>query len=182
VVPETEARSRGMNKGVLAIGLAVTLPLLGLLLLNIGRNPSAIASPLIKKPAPDVRMKNLSGGGSLQLSSLRGRPVVVNFWATWCIPCIQEHAALTAAARTNPDVTFLGVVYEDSTENALNFLAQRGSSYNSYADDDGKAAIAFGVYGVPETFFIDAAGTIVDKYVGPLDDDTIFAKLAAAKK
>lgn len=171
-----------MNKGVLAVGLAVSVPLLGLLLLNIGRNPSQIQSPLIKKPAPDVRILNLEGGGSLQLSSLRGRPVVVNFWATWCIPCIQEHAALTAAARANPDVTFLGVVYEDTTENALRFLAQRGSGYNSYSDDDGKAAIAFGVYGVPETFFIDSRGVIVDKYVGPLDDDTLFAKLAAARK
>lgn len=171
-----------MNKGVMAVGLAVTVPLIGLLLLNIGRNPSAISSPLIKKPAPDVRMKNLEGGGSLQISSLRGRPVVINFWATWCIPCIQEHAALNAAARSNPDVTFLGVVYEDSTENTMRFLAERGSAYNSYADEDGKAAIAFGVYGVPETYFIDAKGTIVDKYVGPLDDDTIFAKLAAARK
>ena len=171
-----------MNKGVMAVGLAVTVPLIGLLLLNIGRNPSAISSPLIKKPAPDVRMKNLEGGGSLQISSLRGRPVVINFWATWCIPCIQEHAALNAAARSNPDVTFLGVVYEDSTENTMRFLAERGSAYNSYADEDGKAAIAFGVYGVPETYFIDAKGTIVDKYVGPLDDDTLFAKLAAARK
>lgn len=171
-----------MNKGVMAVGLAVTVPLIGLLLLNIGRNPSAISSPLIKKPAPDVRMKNLEGGGSLQISSLRGRPVVINFWATWCIPCIQEHAALNAAARSNPDVTFLGVVYEDSTENTMRFLAERGSAYNSYADEDGKAAIAFGVYGVPETYFVDAKGTIVDKYVGPLDDDTIFAKLAAARK
>ena len=171
-----------MNKGVMAVGLAVTVPLIGLLLLNIGRNPSAISSPLIKKPAPDVRMKNLEGGGSLQISSLRGRPVVINFWATWCIPCIQEHAALNAAARSNPDVTFLGVVYEDSTENTMRFLAERGSAYNSYADEDGKAAIAFGVYGVPETYFIDAKGTIVDKYVGPLDDDTLFAKLTAARK
>ena len=171
-----------MNKGVMAVGLAVTVPLIGLLLLNIGRNPSAISSPLIKKPAPDVRMKNLEGGGSLQISSLRGRPIVINFWATWCIPCIQEHAALNAAARSNPDVTFLGVVYEDSTENTMRFLAERGSAYNSYADEDGKAAIAFGVYGVPETYFIDAKGTIVDKYVGPLDDDTLFAKLTAARK
>ena len=171
-----------MNKGVLAIGLAVTLPLLGLLLLNIGRNPSAIASPLIKKPAPDVRMKDLSGTGSLQLSSLRGRPVVVNFWATWCIPCIQEHASLTAGARANPDVSFLGVVYEDTAENARGFLAQRGTAYPSYSDDDGKAAIAFGVYGVPETFFIDAKGTIVEKFVGPLDGDTLRRKLTMARR
>jgi cytochrome c biogenesis protein CcmG, thiol:disulfide interchange protein DsbE len=171
-----------MNKGVLAIGLAVTTPLIALLLLNINRDPTSIHSPLIEKPAPDVRLLELSGGGSLQLSSLRGRPVVVNFWATWCIPCIQEHAALTAAARANPDVAFLGVVYEDTAENARGFLAQRGSAYTSYADDDGKATIAFGVYGVPETYFIDSLGTIVDKFVGPLDGDTIREKLAVARR
>ena len=133
------------------------------------------------RPAPTVTFEDGSGK-TLGLDAFRGKLVVLNFWATWCVPCIQEHAALSAAARSNPDVTFLGVVYEDTTENALNFLAQRGSAYNSYADEDGKTAIAFGVYGVPETFFVNAAGTIVDKYVGPLDDDTIFAKLAAVRK
>ncbi len=171
-----------MNKGVLAVGLAVTTPLLGLLLLNIDRNPTAIVSPLLQKPAPDVLVRELEGGRSLQLSSLRGRPVVVNFWATWCIPCIQEHASLTAGARANPDVAFLGIVYEDSVENARAFLAQRGTAYPSYADEDGKAAIAFGIYGVPETYFIDSLGTITDKYVGPLDDLTLREKLAAARK
>jgi cytochrome c biogenesis protein CcmG, thiol:disulfide interchange protein DsbE len=171
-----------MNKAVFVVGLAVTMPLLGLLLLNIKRDPTAITSPLIQKAAPDVRVAKLEGEGSLQISSLRGRPAVVNFWATWCIPCVQEHASLSAGARANPDVAFLGVVYEDTAENARGFLAQRGAAYSTYVDDDGKAAIAFGVYGVPETFFINAKGTIVDKYVGPLDDDLLREKLAAARQ
>lgn len=171
-----------MNKAVLATGLAASVPLIGLLLVNIHRDPTSISSPLINKKAPDVRLVELSGGGSVRLASLKGRPAVVNFWATWCIPCVQEHGALTAGARANPDVAFLGVVYEDTAENAAGFLAQRGMAYPSYSDDDGKASIAFGVYGVPETFFIDAHGTIVDKYVGPLDDDTLRAKLAKARK
>lgn len=171
-----------MNKGVLAAGLAVTTPLLALLLLNIDRNPSAISSPLIRKPAPDLLVQKLDGGAPLQLSSLHGRPAVVNFWATWCVPCVQEHRTLTGGARVNPDVTFLGVIYEDSAPNARAFLAQRGSSYTSYVDETGKAAIAFGVYGVPETFFINAAGTIVDKFVGPVDEETLRKKLAEARK
>ena len=171
-----------MNKGVLAVGLVVTTPLLALLVLNIDRNPSAIASPLINKPAPDVLIQRLDGGGSLRLSSLKGRPAVVNFWATWCVPCIQEHTTLTSGARANPDVAFVGIVYEDSSENARAFLAQRGTSYPSFVDEDGKAAIAFGIYGVPETFFIDAQGTITDKYVGPLDDETLRHRLNVAKK
>ena len=171
-----------MNKRVLALGLAVTVPLLGLLLVNIDRNPTEIASPLIHKPAPDVLVQKLEGDGALQVSSLRGRPAVVNFWATWCIPCVQEHASLNSGARSNPDVSFLGVVYEDSAENARSFLATRGSAYPSFVDEDGRAAIAFGVYGVPETFFIDARGTVVDKFVGPLDERTLREKLAAARK
>ena len=171
-----------MNKGVLAIGLSVTTPLIGLLLWNIHRDPTNISSPLIHKPAPDVRLQGLAGERSLQLSSLKGRPAVVTFWATWCIPCIQEHSALSAGARANPDVAFLGVVYEDTAENARGFLAQRGAAYSSYTDDDGKASIAFGVYGVPETFFIDSKGTIVDKFVGPLDEDMLRERLALARR
>jgi len=171
-----------MNKGVLAVGLGVTLPLIGLFVVNIHRDPTTINSPLIEKPAPDVRLTELAGGDSLRLASLRGRPAVVNFWATWCIPCIQEHAALTAGARMNPDVAFLGVVYEDTAENAKAFLAQHGAAYPTYVDDDGKAAIAFGIYGVPETFFIDAKGVIVEKYVGPLDADTLRQRLAVARR
>ena len=171
-----------MNKRVFAIGLAVTTPLLALLLLNIDRNPSAISSPLIEKPAPDVLVQALDGGGALQLSALQGRPALVNFWASWCVPCVQEHVSLTAGARSNPDVAFVGIVYEDSAENARTFLARRGTSYPSYVDEDGKAAIAFGVYGVPETFFIDARGTIIDKFVGPLDPDSLRERLAAARK
>ena len=128
-----------MNKGVFAIGLAVTVPLIGLLLVNIDRDPTSISSPLINKPAPDVRLMELSGGASVQLSSLRGRPAVVNFWATWCIPCIQEHASLTAGARANPDVAFLGVVYEDTAENARGFLASPGARTRPTPTTTGRA-------------------------------------------
>jgi len=171
-----------VNKGVLAVGLGVTLPLIALLLVNIHRDPTSISSPLIEKPAPEVKLVELSGAGSVQLSSLKGHPAVVNFWATWCIPCVEEHAALSAAARANPDVAFLGVVYEDTPENVKGFLAQRGAAYPSYADDDGKASIAFGIYGVPETYFIDAKGIIVEKYVGPLDGDSLRQRLALARR
>lgn len=171
-----------MNKGVFAIGLAVTAPLLGLLLANIERNPAAIASPLIRRPAPNAIVSNLDGSGALRLSSLRGRPVVVNFWASWCVPCVEEHPSLTAGALANPDVTFVGILYEDSAENAQAFLTRLGSSYASYLDEEGKAAIAFGVYGAPETFFINPEGTIVDKFVGPLDRETLGVRLEAARQ
>jgi cytochrome c biogenesis protein CcmG/thiol:disulfide interchange protein DsbE len=165
-----------MNRTVLAVGLAVSAPLLGLLAANAKRNPQDLRSPLIGKPAPPLSLRPLPGGSApLVLSSLRGRPVVVNFWASWCVPCFQEHDTLVRGARVFPDVAFLGVVYEDSVENAQRFLEERGASYPSFIDDGGRAAIAYGVYGVPETYFIDKSGVIVDKMVGPLTPSTLNA-------
>ena len=117
----------------------------------------------------------------ISLESLRGKPVVMNFWATWCVPCYQEHPALVGAARAlGKDVQFLGVVYEDDEARVGAFLEKRGSAYPSLLDDGGRTAIAYGVAGVPETFFIDAAGRVVEKYVGPLDPETIARLVAKA--
>ena len=171
-----------MNKGVLAIGVMVASPLLAILVLNLDRKPLEISSPLIQKLAPDVVLSRLDDAQPLQFSSLRGRPAVVNFWATWCVPCVQEHASLNAGARRNPDVAFVGVVYEDTVENARAFLSRHGRAFPEYTDEGAKAAIAFGVYGVPETFFVNPQGVIVAKHVGPVDDESLAEKLALARK
>lgn len=171
-----------MNRKVLGAGLAVSLPLLVILFANLGRDPHSVESPLIGRPAPAFSLSPVDGGPPVSLASLKGRPVVLNFWATWCIPCIEEHAALASAAKRWGDGTqFLGVVYEDEAPLVERFLEQRGRAYPSLLDGDGKAAIAYGVYGVPETYFIDAQGTIVAKFVGPLDPPTLDAHLALAR-
>ncbi|HWE25357.1 MAG TPA: redoxin family protein [Myxococcales bacterium] len=170
-----------VNRKVLIAGLVVVLPLLAVLVMNLGRDPHSIRSPLIGKPAPPFSLKPVGGGAAIDLASLRGRPVVVNFWATWCVPCLEEHAALTAAARTFSDAQFLGVVYEDEESNAKAFTTERGGAYPSMMDPDGRMAIAYGVFGVPETFFIDRDGRIVEKYVGPLDRGTIATLLSRAR-
>ena len=175
------ARASRVNPWVLGAGLAVVVPLLAVLVLNLGRDPHSIRSPLVGRPAPGFSLAPVGGGAPVGLESLRGRPVVVNFWATWCVPCFEEQAALNAAARTFGEVQFIGVVYEDDEARTQAFLAKQGSSYPSLLDPDGRTAIAFGVFGVPETFFIDGAGRIVEKYVGPLNRATIASLIARAK-
>ncbi len=163
-----------MNRKVLVGGLLVTLPLVVLLLLSLGRDPRKVDSPLIGRQAPRFSLPVTNGGETVSLDSLRGRTVVMNFWATWCVPCFEEHAVLTAGPRRfGSDVVFLGVIYQDEAPNVQRFLREQGSTYSSLMDETGKVAIAFGVYGVPETFFISPAGTIVDKHVGPLSSDQL---------
>ena len=88
-----------MNRRVFWAGLVVVLPLLLVLRANLGRDPHLIVSPLIGKPAPSFKLAKLSGGAPLSLGDFQGKPVVLNFWATWCAPCMQEHPALTAASE-----------------------------------------------------------------------------------
>jgi cytochrome c biogenesis protein CcmG/thiol:disulfide interchange protein DsbE len=172
-----------MNKRVLAIGALVTLPLVGLLLMSLGRDPRKVDSPLIGKKAPDFRLVPVGGGEPVSLEALRGRTVVLNFWATWCVPCFEEHPVLTQAARVmGKDVTFLGVVYEDEEAKVVSFLKDQGKSYPTLQDDGGKTAIAYGVYGVPETYFISPDGMIADKYVGPLTPRTLKSLVDKAAK
>jgi cytochrome c biogenesis protein CcmG/thiol:disulfide interchange protein DsbE len=163
-----------VNHKVLVGGLLVTLPLVVLLLLSLGRDPRQVDSPLIGRQAPPFSLPVTNGGETVSLDSLRGRTVVINFWATWCVPCFQEHPVLTAGPRRfGGDVGFLGVVYQDEAPDVQRFLREQGSSYPSLMDETGKVAIAYGVYGVPETFFISPAGTIVDKHVGPLSSEQL---------
>jgi cytochrome c biogenesis protein CcmG/thiol:disulfide interchange protein DsbE len=170
-----------VNRKVLVAGLAIVLPLLAVLVANLGRDPHSVRSPLVGQPAPPFRLVPVGGGAPVSLESLHGKPVVINFWATWCVPCFQEHPVLVDSARSLPDVQFLGIVYEDDEAQTGEFLRQRGSAYPSLMDKDGRTAIAFGVFGVPETFFIDREGRIVEKYVGPLDRGAILSLVARAR-
>jgi cytochrome c biogenesis protein CcmG, thiol:disulfide interchange protein DsbE len=157
-----------MNRSVLIVGVLITLALIGILFVGLGKNPNEIRSPLVGKPAPMFSLAEVGTGRVVDVNSLKGRPVVINFWATWCGPCWEEHPVLVATAKSNPQVQFLGVVFQDTDEKILGFLQQRGSSYPTVVDDKGKTAIAYGVGGVPETFFLDANGVIVSKFSGPI--------------
>jgi cytochrome c biogenesis protein CcmG/thiol:disulfide interchange protein DsbE len=169
-----------MNRTVLLVGVIIAAVLLGILFLGLGKNPNEIRSPLIGRTAPAFALREVGTGRLVDLSELKGTPVVLNFWATWCGPCWEEHPVLVANARMLPNVRFLGVVFQDSEDKILGFLRQRGSSYPTVVDDQGKTAIAYGVGGVPESFFLDANGVIVAKFSGPMSSDILQENLRKA--
>ncbi|HEX7152623.1 MAG TPA: TlpA disulfide reductase family protein [Thermoanaerobaculia bacterium] len=162
-----------MNRTVLIVGGLLAATLVGLLTLSLDRDPQAIASPLIGREAPTFALREIGTGRTVDLAQFRGKPVVINFWATWCAPCWEEHPVLVANARRTPNVQFVGVVFQDTEEKIQNFLNARGSGYPTLVDVEGKTAIAYGVGGVPETYFLDATGKIVAKYNGPMSTDIL---------
>ena len=158
-----------MNLKYLVVGLSFTLPLVYFMGRGFDFNPNKIDSPLIGKAAPDFRLTTL-GGGEAGLADIKGgKPAVVNFWATWCVPCRQEHPLLQKAAqRYGEKVQFYGIVYQDTEDKIRDWLGPAGSVYPTLVDMGSRTAIAYGVYGVPETFFVDRNGVVLDKYAGPL--------------
>ncbi len=171
-----------MNRTVLIIGLLIVVAIVFVLFACLGKDPQHIESPLIGHPAPPFALKAVGTGETIDLQSLRGKPVVVNFWATWCVPCYEEHPTLVANARNLPDVQFVGVVFNDTEDKINRFLDERGKAYPTLLDANGKTAIAYGVGGVPETFFINPAGNIVAKFEGPLSTEQLQADLAKAMR
>ncbi|MBJ94122.1 MAG: thiol:disulfide interchange protein [Rickettsiales bacterium] len=156
----------------LLVGLGLTLPLLGILLSGLFHDPHDLGNPLEDETAPRFTLPRLDGQGTLSLEQLRGKPTIINFWATWCQSCPLEHPVLEQAAREFGDqVQFVGIAYEDKSERLSAWLqrANRGrpSAYPTLIDVGGKVAVAYGVYGVPETYFVDAQGTVKHKKTGP---------------
>lgn len=150
----------------------LVIPVAWLLFQGFGRDPREVASPRLDRPAPSWTLTTLDGE-TLSSDDLAGRPYLVNFWASWCIPaCVDEHPVLAAAhERYGDELTVVGVLYQDAPDDARAFLARYGDAgYPHVIDPDGRLAIEFGVTGPPETFFVDAEGVVRSRQFGPLTD------------
>jgi cytochrome c biogenesis protein CcmG, thiol:disulfide interchange protein DsbE len=169
--PEPSGTSRRFIRWAAAVAAVAALGLAVVLGSRFGTDPTLVNSPLIGQPAPDLTLPFLEGDGGLSLQGLEGGIVVVNFWASWCIACRAEHPDLMATAEAYEElgVRFLGISYQDSPTLATRFLDDLGwggENYDYVTDPDTRAAIEMGVFGVPETFFIDEKGIIVGKISG----------------
>lgn len=151
-------------------------------------DPSKLPSALIGKPAPAIELKPLEGlvegdkaVPGFKTSDLgKGKVAIVNFWASWCVPCVQEHPVLIELQkRTGVDV--YGINYKDQTAAARRFIGRYGNPFTAVGvDDNGRGAIEWGVYGMPESFVVDGQGRIALKHVGPMSEEIIAQKIIPA--
>lgn len=163
------------------LGVSLATALLVALGFGLTRDARVLPTVSVGKPAPPFDLETLDGR-PVALAELKGKPTVINFWASWCTECEKEHPLfLEANARLGDRVNFVGIVFQDSAGNASRFLVDMGDgkygSYPNLLDPGSRAAIDFGVYGVPETFFLDREGMIVAKRVGRVTADLLVREL-----
>jgi len=151
--------------------------------LRPGYDPHALPSAMIDREAPAFDLAGLdlatpdlatpSGAARLSRDGLKGQPAVINFFASWCVPCRQEHPLLMRLARQGA-VRLYGIAYKDKPADAAQLLTQLGDPYRQIGvDRDGRTGLDFGVYGVPETYVLDPAGHIRKRFVGPLSEAVV---------
>ena len=168
-----------MKRIVFLLPLALFLILAGYFALSLrpGRDIHELPSAMLEKPAPSFDLPGLGHSTPLALSALKGHPFVVNFFASWCVPCRIEHPLLMRLAQQNR-IPLYGIDYKDKPEDGTRLLATYGDPYRlAGMDRDGRTGLDFGVYGVPETYVIDAGGIIRKRFVGPLTAETVDQEL-----
>jgi cytochrome c biogenesis protein CcmG/thiol:disulfide interchange protein DsbE len=173
-------RWAGYGIALAAVAFAVVLAS------RFGSDPGLVDSPLLGEQAPPFSLPPLEGGDPVSLESLAGDIVVINFFASWCLECREEHEDLTATADAFADegVTFVQIAYQESPPASLDYLEEAGRSPVAYylADPGSRTAIAYGVFGIPETFFVDEEGVVVGKIIGESDALTLGATIDAIQR
>ncbi|MGA7489473.1 MAG: DsbE family thiol:disulfide interchange protein [Xanthobacteraceae bacterium] len=168
--------------------LFVFLALAGLFMLRLGTgDPSRIPSALIGHPAPQTNLPPLAGltrdgkpVPGLASADFKGEVTLLNVWASWCVPC-RDEAPLLVALAADRRLRIVGINYKDQPDNARRFLGRYGNPFLANgADDNGRAAIEWGVYGVPETFVVGRDGRIAYKLIGPITSDNLEQSLKPA--
>ncbi len=147
-----------------------------------GLDVSAIPSALIGKTAPSLALPPLEGSNTAALTdaAIKGKLTLVKVFASWCVPCRQEHPILKQLANDSR-LNIVGINYKDRNDNALRFLGELGNPYKAIGvDPNGKAAIDWGVYGIPESYLVGPDGTILYKKVGPFDERSLTQQLLPA--
>lgn len=175
---ETPPRRRRL---LVFLPLAVFVVLASIFLMQLfsGRDVSEIPSVLIGQPAPPTNLPPLQGAGlpGVDSATFMGKVTVLNVWASWCVPCREEHPVLLELSKDSR-FSLQGINYKDKMENASAFLASLGDPFAAIGvDANGRAGIDWGVYGVPETFIIGKDGKIAFKHVGPLSDYAVRTEL-----
>ena len=159
--------------GAQALAVGLVLGLLALLIWKVAQgNAGGVASKIDHGkivPAPNFTLGRLDRGGRLQLAALKGKPVVLNFWASWCYPCNQEAKTLESASRQwSGKATLVGVDVRDATGEARTFLRHHGITYPAVHDSNDKMWPTWGLTGVPETFFVDRRGRVIAHVMGQI--------------
>ena len=180
--PVEEERSGGVRWLIVVLPLLVFLGLAGVMAMQLlsGRDTSELPSALIGGPAPQFKLEPLQGlnvAGAqvpgLSGEDLKGKPTLVNIFASWCAPCRAEHPVLMALAKEGR-VRIVGINYKDKPGNALRFLGALGNPYERVGvDEAGRAAIDWGFYGIPETLLVDADGIVRHKIIGPITSEKL---------
>lgn len=155
--------------------------ILGVILaLNLHRDPKLVPSPLIGKAAPAFATVDLLTGRAISSQTLRGQAYVLNVWASWCPVCQIEHRHFNNYAKIPGALPVVGLNYKDNAVDAKAWLAKLGNPYRDVAvDEDGRIGLDFGVYGAPETYFVDAMGVIRYKHVGEITPELLLRESKA---
>lgn len=173
--------SKPLRLVLLLLPLAILAGLIAVFAVSMDRDPNLVRSVLIGKPAPDFTLPAVTilDRPGFDTAALKGEVTVVNVFASWCIPCRDEHPLLEII-KERTGVRLFGINQKDAPENAKSFLDGLGNPYDAIGADDGRVSIEWGVYGVPETFVVDAAGIITYKHVGPINARSLEAEVLPA--